>query len=185
MGEIELSTPAKVRQVVFSRDREGQYRDRLLRIVEVQLSMDGQNWQTACRVEGQVPPQPQYVEYTPPVILPSQPSWDALLPMRSSASATPGVASTAAIICRHSASSVQHSLAACRIGDGLHGWMRRSACWCNWRTCCSGWQRKDSMSQPSNSSAANCGVDSRTQRRTPMMLPPNRSIWTRDWSSGS
>lgn len=78
-AQIELPRTQPVTRVVFSRDREGQYRDRLPRIVEVQLSMDGVTWQTVCRVEGALPPAPQYVGYVPPADLPKDLTWDALL----------------------------------------------------------------------------------------------------------
>ena len=41
-AQIELPAPATVAQVVFSRDREGRFRDRLPTQVEIQLSLDGQ-----------------------------------------------------------------------------------------------------------------------------------------------
>jgi hypothetical protein len=78
-AQIELIQSQPLTKVVFSRDREGQYRDRLPRIVEVQLSMDGHEWQTVCRIEGELPPAPQYAGYVPPAELPKEVTWDALL----------------------------------------------------------------------------------------------------------
>ena len=78
-AQIELPKAEQLTRVVFSRDREGQFRDRLPRIVEVHLSMDGHQWQTVCRVEGDLPPAPQYVGYVPPAELPKDLTWDALL----------------------------------------------------------------------------------------------------------
>jgi len=55
-AQIELPQPAKLDRIVFSRDRERRYRDRMPRIIEVQLSMDGRTWQTVLKVEGEAPP---------------------------------------------------------------------------------------------------------------------------------
>jgi len=78
-AQIELAEPANVAKVVFSRDRDGRYRDRLPRIVEVQLSMDGQEWQTVCRIEAKAPPPPRHRGYVPPAELPEIGDFDALL----------------------------------------------------------------------------------------------------------
>ncbi len=43
-AQIELPRPAKVAKVVFSRDREGKYKDRLPAEFEILLSMDGKAW---------------------------------------------------------------------------------------------------------------------------------------------
>ncbi|NLF57132.1 MAG: discoidin domain-containing protein, partial [Candidatus Hydrogenedens sp.] len=51
-AQIELSAPAEVGKVVFSRDRQGQFRDRTPIQFEVLLSMDGKNWTTARSVSG-------------------------------------------------------------------------------------------------------------------------------------
>ena len=75
-AQIELPQPATLSKVVFSRDREGRYRDRLPRIVEVQLSTDGRKWQTVCRVEAEAP---RYPGYVPPAALPETLTWEALL----------------------------------------------------------------------------------------------------------
>lgn len=47
-AQIELAAPALVEKVVFSRDRQGQYRDRLPSQFELQLSLDGAEWRTVC-----------------------------------------------------------------------------------------------------------------------------------------
>ncbi|MCP4450318.1 MAG: discoidin domain-containing protein [Planctomycetes bacterium] len=78
-AQIELPQARQLTRVVFSRDREGQFRDRMPHIVEVRLSMDGRTWQTACRVKADLPPAPQYVGYVPPAELPEDLTWDALL----------------------------------------------------------------------------------------------------------
>ena len=44
-GQIELPKVAKVGKVVFSRDRDGRYRDRMPGWFEVQVSVDGRQWQ--------------------------------------------------------------------------------------------------------------------------------------------
>ncbi|HNR98813.1 MAG TPA: hypothetical protein PKX48_07275 [Planctomycetota bacterium] len=53
-AQIELAAPAAVSRVVFSRDREGRYKDRMPAAVEVHLSLDGAVWTVAARV-GDVP----------------------------------------------------------------------------------------------------------------------------------
>ena len=47
-AQIELPAPALVEKVVFSRDREGRFRDRVPARFEVQVSLDGQEWKTVC-----------------------------------------------------------------------------------------------------------------------------------------
>jgi len=49
-AQIELPRPAVVARVVFSRDREGRYRDRTLETFEVRTSLDGAAWKTVARV---------------------------------------------------------------------------------------------------------------------------------------
>jgi len=51
-AQIELPEPAVLDRVVFSRDREGRFTDRMPRSVEVLLSMDGNEWQSVCREPG-------------------------------------------------------------------------------------------------------------------------------------
>jgi hypothetical protein len=45
-AQIELPQPATIARVVFSRDREGRYSDRLPAAFEVRLSLDGAEWST-------------------------------------------------------------------------------------------------------------------------------------------
>ena len=79
-AQIELPEPTFVERVVFSRDREGQYRDRVPRIVEIQLSLDGIIWETVLRIEAETPPAPRYAGYIPPAEMPDDADdWDALL----------------------------------------------------------------------------------------------------------
>ncbi|MFO7905258.1 MAG: hypothetical protein R6U98_21520, partial [Pirellulaceae bacterium] len=47
--QIELPEAAEVGKVVMSRDRRGEYSDRVPRVVEVLLSSDGQDWQSAVK----------------------------------------------------------------------------------------------------------------------------------------
>jgi len=49
-AQIELPRPAAVAQVVFSRDREGRYRDRMPESFEILASLDGVQWKTVARV---------------------------------------------------------------------------------------------------------------------------------------
>ncbi|HEY5911300.1 MAG TPA: hypothetical protein VJA21_11925, partial [Verrucomicrobiae bacterium] len=65
-AQIELPASALVDKVVASRDREGRFRDRLPTQFEIQLSSDGRNWKTACRVGTHIP-------------LPATGAWDELL----------------------------------------------------------------------------------------------------------
>ncbi len=57
-AQIELSRPAEVNRVVFSRDRGGRYRDRLPLQFEIRLSTDGRQWQTVRRVKAANSPAP-------------------------------------------------------------------------------------------------------------------------------
>ena len=50
-AQIELPVPAKVSKIVFSRDRDGRYRDRMPLGLEVRLSLDGKTWKTAAVVK--------------------------------------------------------------------------------------------------------------------------------------
>jgi Hydrazine synthase alpha subunit middle domain/F5/8 type C domain len=68
-AQVELPAETEVARVVFSRDRNGVYHDRLPSHVVVQLSTDGRQWTTAC--EAAAPGAP-----VPP---PSPLTWDALL----------------------------------------------------------------------------------------------------------
>jgi hypothetical protein len=83
-AQIELPQVAAVAKVIFSRDREGRYQDRLPLAFEVRLSPDGQKWQTVSRVKAsaaelarartrQAPP------YVPPAPLPEPVTADGLV----------------------------------------------------------------------------------------------------------
>jgi len=48
-AQIELPRPVSVARVVFSRDREGHYDDRLPALIEIRTSVDGTNWNTVAR----------------------------------------------------------------------------------------------------------------------------------------
>lgn len=50
-AEIELPQSVRVNRVVFSRDREGRYRDRIPVGFEVRLSTDGRDWRVVKKVE--------------------------------------------------------------------------------------------------------------------------------------
>ena len=65
-AQIELPETVAVAEVVFSRDRQGRYRDRLPSRFEVQVSLDGQQWRTVARHGQHVP-------------LPATADWPALL----------------------------------------------------------------------------------------------------------
>jgi hydrazine synthase alpha subunit-like protein len=54
-AQIELPEAQMVAKVVFSRDREGRFADRLPARVEVRASPDGETWTTVARAEGAVP----------------------------------------------------------------------------------------------------------------------------------
>ncbi len=47
--QIELPCVTSLARVVFSRDRQGQFRDRMPASVEVRVSLDGANWKTVAR----------------------------------------------------------------------------------------------------------------------------------------
>lgn len=57
-AQLELPEPAKVAKVVFSRDRTGQYADRVPIEFEVRLSMDGQQWTPVRKVAGRAAGRP-------------------------------------------------------------------------------------------------------------------------------
>ncbi|MHC4198775.1 MAG: discoidin domain-containing protein, partial [Planctomycetota bacterium] len=80
-AQIELPRAAKVARVIFSRDREGRYRDRLPIHFEVRLSLDGKRWKTvrevkarAARPAGRRRPSP-----AAPADLPRPFTWEGLL----------------------------------------------------------------------------------------------------------
>ena len=55
-AQIELPRKARVGRIVFSRDREGRYRDRVPEAFEVQVSLNGREWTTVARVGPPAPP---------------------------------------------------------------------------------------------------------------------------------
>lgn len=80
-AQIELPAAAPVAKVVFSRDREGHYRDRMPVSFAVQLSSDGKEWQTAGEVKSATvfgqPKQP--APYVAPAPLPSPVTQEGLV----------------------------------------------------------------------------------------------------------
>lgn len=50
-AQIELPQAARVSSIVISRDRMRQYGDRIPNVFDIQISTDGENWQTVRRVE--------------------------------------------------------------------------------------------------------------------------------------
>jgi hypothetical protein len=52
-AQIELPQVSEVASVVFSRDRQGQFSDRVPVLFDVQLSLDGRKWTTAKRVKAE------------------------------------------------------------------------------------------------------------------------------------
>ena len=50
-AQIEPPQPRTVSRIVFSRDREGQFADRMPGAVEVRLSDDGQNWRSVANLD--------------------------------------------------------------------------------------------------------------------------------------
>ena len=78
--QIELPQPAPVAKVVFSRDREGQFSDRVPVTFEVRLSLDGREWQTVRQVQmatvfGQ-PSSRRVAPYVSPAPLPEPVTYD-------------------------------------------------------------------------------------------------------------
>lgn len=78
-AEIQLPAPAKVSKVVFSRDREGQYRDRMPWWFDVRLSEDGKTWRTVFESKTTPPAQRKPAPYVALVPLPEPATWDALV----------------------------------------------------------------------------------------------------------
>ncbi|NLX96073.1 MAG: hypothetical protein GXY83_07845 [Rhodopirellula sp.] len=79
-AQIELPAAAEISRVVISRDREGQYHDRVPVAFEVRLSLDGQAWHTASRVQAKpAVPIRRQPHYAGPFQLSPQPDWDELL----------------------------------------------------------------------------------------------------------
>ncbi|MHB1034750.1 MAG: HzsA-related protein [Pirellulales bacterium] len=74
-AQIELPKAMEVAKVVFSRDRQGQYNDRVPVDVEVQLSTDGQQWTTVVRVQDR----DYRASSLGSIPLPQPATWDALV----------------------------------------------------------------------------------------------------------
>lgn len=77
-AQIELPRPARIAKVVFSRDREGKFRDRMPLRLEVRLSLDGQLWQTVARVAGK-PQEKSAAPNAPLVALPEPVTHEGLV----------------------------------------------------------------------------------------------------------
>jgi hypothetical protein len=79
-AQIELPQPAPVAQVVFSRDREGRYRDRVPVAFAIQLSSDGKEWRTVAEVaSATVAGQPQAAPRPPLLPLPEPVTYEGLV----------------------------------------------------------------------------------------------------------
>jgi hypothetical protein len=127
-AEIQLPTPARVAKVVFSRDREGQYRDRVPWWIEVRVSTDGQTWQRVAEIKHPAPAA-QRITYVPPVPLPDPITWDGVMPCF--ASGKRGARCSLATICRRSTSSVLRCPAARPTGAASLGSTRYRVLWCS------------------------------------------------------
>ncbi|HID24815.1 MAG TPA: hypothetical protein EYP14_20780, partial [Planctomycetaceae bacterium] len=70
-AQIELPEPALVDRVVFSRDREGRFQDRIPVAFEVHVSLDGKDWRAVARVRNSEVVQREAVPLYPhkPVVL--------------------------------------------------------------------------------------------------------------------
>jgi hypothetical protein len=73
-AQIELPLATEVAKVILSRDRKGQFQDRLPVRFDVQLSPDGNAWQTIRRVQA-----PGVAGDVSAIPLPAAATWDALL----------------------------------------------------------------------------------------------------------
>jgi len=76
-AQIELPRPAKVAKVVFSRDRRGRYHDRVPIHLEIRLSLDGRQWQTAREIKA--------TAANPPARRPGPPPKPPVLPLLGAA----------------------------------------------------------------------------------------------------
>ncbi len=56
MGPDRAAAPARIDRIIFSRDREGRYKDRMPTALDVQLSLDGRKWQTVAVVQKDASP---------------------------------------------------------------------------------------------------------------------------------
>ena len=107
-AQIELPAAAKVSKIVFSRDRGGDYKDRLPLGLEVRLSLDGKSWKTAAVVKAANFPPPDR-GYVAPAALPNRSPGTDWSAMPSSASERPGNGSARWTISRRCASSGRRS----------------------------------------------------------------------------
>ena len=79
-AQIELPAAAKVSKIVFSRDRDGQYQDRMPLGLEIRLSLDGKTWKTATVVKAaNFVPRPAPKGYVAPYPLPDPVTWEGLV----------------------------------------------------------------------------------------------------------
>jgi hypothetical protein len=99
-AQIELPKPARVARVVFSRDREGFFRDRLPIDVVVHVSSDGKAWRTVASGKSATPaprpvaapPAPKQPAVAAPDSKPEPPTWALEAPVAPDPNARPGVA---------------------------------------------------------------------------------------------
>jgi hypothetical protein len=76
-AQIELSRPARIDRVVWGRDREGRFRDRLARDYRVEVSLDGKKWQAIAGSWDRLPPGRPAA--APPELLPRRRALEARL----------------------------------------------------------------------------------------------------------
>lgn len=81
-AQIELARTMAISKVVFSRDREGRYRDRVPVAFEVQLSTDGRHWTTVSRTGSALALEPDatWKERLRYAFLSEQESWGTINP---------------------------------------------------------------------------------------------------------
>jgi len=77
-AQIELPKPAMVASVVITRDRLGQFRDRIAEVFDVQLSQDGQKWQSVAKRERTGKNRARQIPYFQVDRLPAK-TWDGFL----------------------------------------------------------------------------------------------------------
>ncbi|MBN1851937.1 MAG: hypothetical protein JW829_04405 [Pirellulales bacterium] len=78
-AQIELPKSSDVAEVVFSRDRTGHYRDRLPFQIEIQLSLDGKQWETIKWIRNSEPIPGIAQDHVPIIDFPDPFSWDGLI----------------------------------------------------------------------------------------------------------
>jgi hypothetical protein len=76
--QIEFPEPACVACVIVTRDRSGQYRDRIPEVFEVHVSQDGQQWQAIAKRDRTAANRARRLPYLPLDRLPEK-SWDGFL----------------------------------------------------------------------------------------------------------